>query len=297
MRKGAAWLALALMLFVGACQPQDDSADDALYADAPATEMVYVPVGDFTMGSDFSEDFFDGVPDEPFSDEQPERVTMLSAFWIDSHEVTNAQYRACVDAGDCLDPLSDGSYWIEHYYTDPQYDDFPVTSVTWAMGDNYCRWRDLRLPTEAEWEKAARGADDERAYPWGWQEPTCGLANVSIPRPDTDAADSDYEETCHGQPVRTATHEQSASPYGVTEMAGNVSEWTADYYADDYYDTNAWPGTNKNPQGPEQGERRVVRGGNFLATAFFARVSFRNAAPPDHFDATIGFRCARGDVP
>ncbi|MDP8225423.1 MAG: SUMF1/EgtB/PvdO family nonheme iron enzyme [Candidatus Lernaella stagnicola] len=293
------WLVpiFVLLAFVACEYNNDFELDSDLYGDAAASPTVFVAAGYFTMGSDFSPGFFDGVPDEPFTDEQPEHRTYVSAYRVEIHEVTNAQYRACVGAGRCEDPRSAGSIDRADYYSNRAFDDYPVTNVTWQMADDYCRWRERRLPSEAEWEKAARGTADERTFPWGWQEPTCGLSNLSIPRADSLSADAEYEETCHARPVEVGTYAAAASPFGLTEMAGNVSEWTADYYDADYYDAGLWPHNGVDPQGPPDGERRVIRGGNFASTAYFARVSFRENAPPETYTAALGFRCAQDVVP
>ena len=293
MRKGLLAM-LAILTLVIACQDDNDfEFDGDIYNNAESTALLWVPAGWFVMGSDFSSDFFDGVPDEPFADEQPEHRTYVSAFWLEKHEVTNAQYRACVKAEACRDPASASSIDNEHYYTDRNLDSYPVVNITWGMAVDYCAWRDRRLPTEGEWEKAGRGDADERAYPWGWQEPTCGLANISIPRADSFSGDAQYVETCRYTPMRVGTFALSASPWGATEMAGNVAEWTADHYAADYYDAEKWPHNDIDPLGPPEGEQRVIRGGSFASTAYFARVSFRDHAPPETYHVALGFRCAK----
>jgi eukaryotic-like serine/threonine-protein kinase len=286
-----------LFLVVVACASDsgDDEYESEIYHDTDPTELALVPAGYFTMGSDFSEGFFDGVPDEPFSDEQPERRTYVSAFSMEIHEVANVQFRSCVDAGPCNDPGTTTGVDGADYYTAPVFDDFPVVNVSWPDADAYCKWRGRRLPTEAEWEKAARGSSDERVYPWGWQEPTCRLANISVPRADELSPDAVWEETCHAAPVRVGRYAASASPYGVTELAGNVAEWTADYYAADYYRETIWPGNSVDPTGPPTGDRRVVRGGGFTSTAMFARVTFRDSKWPESSNIGLGFRCAKSE--
>jgi len=121
--------------------------------------MVYVPAGRFWMGSE------DGDPDA-FYNEKPQHEVNLDAFWIDRTEVTNAQYRRCVDDGPCSPPSRSISYDRDNYYDNPEFDDYPVIYVDWNQAKAYCTWADKRLPTEVEWEKAARGTD-RRIYPWG----------------------------------------------------------------------------------------------------------------------------------
>ncbi|NLH49138.1 MAG: formylglycine-generating enzyme family protein [Myxococcales bacterium] len=293
-------LCLCLCLWgATACdEPSDSEFKSDLYRAAPPTEMIYVEAGAFTMGSDYDPDpdFLSGEIDEPFSDEHPERTVELSAYWIERSEVTNAQYRACVWAKVCTDPQTNRAAGIDEYYTSHAYDDYPVVNVTWRMAADYCQWRGRRLPTEAEWEKAARGAADERIYSWGWQEPVCGLADISVPR--LKSSDStEWYETCYGRPVAVGYYGNAASPYGATEMTGNVAEWTADYYAADYYDPELWPDNDVDPSGPSAGDRRVTRGGSFAATAMYARVTYRDPIPESFYDPTVGFRCAGESQP
>lgn len=286
---------LVLLLGIFACEEDNDFdfASDR-YGSAEASELVLVKAGEFTMGSDYSPgiDLLDGVIDEPFYDEHPEHVVQVRAFFIEKTEVSNAQYRACVDASACDDPYTRNVPGIDDYYTKAEYDDYPVVNVTWQMAADYCAWRGRRLPTEAEWEKAARGSADDRIYPWGWQEPTCEMANISIPREQTDAlGESVLVETCYYRTTPVGAYRYSESPWGLRNMTGNVAEWVADVYADDYYNAALWPDNDVNPQGPAEGDERAVRGGGYTSTALLARTSYRDHKPVDHYDATIGFRC------
>jgi iron(II)-dependent oxidoreductase len=295
-----ATLVILVMLVVWgalACSHDDkfEFSSDA-YRDAPPTELLDVPAGPFTMGSPFSQDFFDGANDQPFSDEHPQHEVTLAAYRIEARETTNAQHRACVSAGACVDPAITGPAGVHEYYINPKYDDYPVLYVTWDMADAYCRWRGRRLPTEAEWEKAARGAADDRSYPWGWAEPTCDLADISVLAPVPDDPDDAVYETCFDFPVEVGAYSLAASPYGVQQMTGNVAEWTGDWYADDYYDQEVWPDNAENPQGPPDGDEKVVRGGGWADTAIYARVSFRGRLAPQEAASTIGFRCATGEA-
>jgi formylglycine-generating enzyme required for sulfatase activity len=166
-------------------------------ATPPPVDRVLVPAGPFTMGSNA-----EGEPDE-----RPEHTRTLHAYRIDRHEVTREDYFRCVRAGRCSDA------WARAGWTDPR---GPVTSVSWSMAQAYCRWAGGRLPTEPEWEKAARGTDGRR-FPWGNDPPTPAHAVYGL-------------RMNVGQPAPVGTHALGASPYGALDMAGNVWEWTATVY-------------------------------------------------------------------
>jgi formylglycine-generating enzyme required for sulfatase activity len=217
----------------------------------------------------------------------------LSAYYIDAHEVTNAEYRACVAAGACAAPVSPSSHATSSYYTSSAFDDYPVVHVTWFQAVGYCEWRGKRLPTEAEWGKAARGGcevaqpsscgpEDERPWPWGDAAPTCALANYS-------PASFSY---CSGlgdpQKVGT-TSPVGDSPYGAADMAGNVWEWVADWYSWNYQ----WFSEGcTNPTGPTNGDWRVRRGGSWANLGIDLRVSERSYSPPNDHGYNSGLRCA-----
>jgi formylglycine-generating enzyme required for sulfatase activity len=232
-------------------------------------EMVYVPAGEFTMGSD-----------EGGSDEQPVHTVYQDAFWIDKYEVTNAQYRACVEAGACDEP-SDIAYYAANYYAQ-----HPVVYVRWPQAEAYCQWAGKRLPTEAEWEKAARGTDG-RTYPWGNTFDGSKLnfcdKNCSFFWNDA-SVDDGYAFTA---PV--GSYPAGVSPYGALDMAGNVWEWVADWYDPGYYSQSS----GRNPHGPGSGVERVLRGGSWSSTAPYVRGATRHWAYSVHPDF-VGFRCARG---
>jgi len=221
-------------------------------------EMVYVSAGEFLMGSEKL---------MAKRNEGPEHTVYLDAFYIDKYEVTNAQYRKCGEAGACNTP-SDTTY-----YDNADYAQHPVVYVNWYQAEAYCQWASKRLPTEAEWEKAARGTDG-RTYPWG-EGIDCDHAQYS---------------QCGGRTVPVGSKPKGASPYGALDMAGNVWEWVADWYDSDYYSQS--PG--RNPLGPDSGESRVMRGGPRGGDPGVVRITDRYRDAPYSQNIGVGFRCARG---
>ncbi len=238
----------------------------------PPEYMVLVPAGPFSMGCDPA--YNGGF--ECLSIELPLHSVYLDAYFIDQYEVTNAEYALCVDAEMCLPPYSDFTSTRVPYFSNPDYANYPVVWVTWKMASTYCAWINSRLPTEAEWEKAARGPV-LRTYPWGEQDPSCALTNFTGLTP------------CIGDTNSIGSYTAGASPYGVYDMAGNVWEWVNDWYAGDYYQVS--PGNN--PQGPTEGTVRVIRGNAFSAYISNSRTALRNDFQPLSPDPEIGFRCAR----
>jgi formylglycine-generating enzyme required for sulfatase activity len=225
--------------------------------------MILVPEGDFVMGSR------DGIGDD---DEHPRHTVYLSAFWMDRTEVTNAMYSLCVHAGVCPAPVIKKSSTRGTYYGDSAYDEYPVVNVDWNQASSYCDWAGARLPTEAEWEKAARGTDG-RTYPWG-EGIDCTFAN--------------YYGCGLNDTVATNNLDNGTSPYGIYGLAGNVSEWVADWYDPNYYRVS--PASN--PSGPSSGQGRVLRGGSWNHFPDKVSVSTRLANQPEVWDYAIGFRCA-----
>jgi formylglycine-generating enzyme required for sulfatase activity len=209
------------------------------------------------------------------SAEYPQHTVTLSAFTIDRFEVTNEKYQSCVQAGCCEPPTYNGSYTgREHYYGSVDFYDYPVIFVTWEMAAQYCAGLDKRLPTEAEWEYAARG-DDGRTFPWGSDSPSVTEANFG------GAQDGDTEAV--------GSYVDGASPFGAEDMAGNVWEWVADWYDRDYY--NQSPAND--PPGPATGLMRVARGGSFASEPDTLYSYYRMHYVPSESFATLGFRCAR----
>ena len=229
--------------------------------------LVYVPEGEFTMGSDLA------------PDEQPVHQVALDAYWIDQTEVTNAMYEKCVDAKQCRPPVSVTSNTRELYFYHPDFGNYPVIFVSWSDANSYCSWAGRRLPTEAEWEKAARGTEGN-VYPWGDDEPSASLLNVDFP--DT---------------TEVGRYPDGASVYGALDMAGNVWEWVADWYGESYYKDS--PASNPlgpdSPLDPNFGQLRVLRGGSsWYNLDGSVRSADREQNGVRFFSALIGFRCAQG---
>ena len=221
--------------------------------------MIFIPAGDFLMGSTDTDK-------EARTDEKPQHKVYLDAFWIDQTEVTNAMFSRFVEmtrykttaeragSGWVYFPLSKkwqetpGAYWRHPYAPTSTLDGrnhYPVVQVSWDDALAYCTWVGGRLPTEAEWEKAARGTDG-RIYPWGNSEPDCSLANYW-----------GKDNGCVGDITAVGSYPAGASPYGLLDMAGNVLEWIEDWYSETYY--TSLPSSN--PVGPSSGQYRVLRGG------------------------------------
>jgi eukaryotic-like serine/threonine-protein kinase len=238
------------------------------------TEMVEIPAGKFLMGCDSSND-------ECNSKQLPLHRVMLSAYKIDQYEVTNSQYQACVRGGACTPPKSNASFTRPAYYGNPDFADYPVVNVDWFQSAAFCNWLDKRLPTEAEWEKAARGDADTRIFPWGNGSPDCARLNYYS-----------LDGFCVGDTLPVGAYPEGASLYGVMDMSGNVWEWVADRFGETYYESFPFKGWPVNPQGPAEGDERVIRGGAWDLDLRGVRVSRRQWGIPSGFDTSTGFRCA-----
>ncbi len=233
--------------------------------------MIEIPAGSFLMGSEAG-----------LAGESPVHVVNVSTFWIDSVEVTAAEYAVCVREGACDTPgeQPDCNFGLT------ERDDHPINCVDFAGATAFCGWAGKRLPTEAEWEKTARGPNDQRRFPWGDEDPTL------LAMQDPDLRLLNYNNLL-GATASVGTFGDGKSPFGVHDLAGNVMEWVSDRYNPDYYAVSPL----SDPQGPSSGEQRVARGGHYLAIRDAATVSVRNRVQPDGRVPVLGFRCARTDTP
>lgn len=226
---------------------------------ADGMALVYVPEGKFSMGDN----------GDPNLKEYPQHSVYLDAFWIDKTEVTNAMYQTCVEGGACWEPVPR----LNPYYGKWAYRNLPVVYVNWYAAEMYCGWAGRRLPTEAEWEKAARGTD-ARYFPWGNSAANPRLANFS--------------ETAFLEALPVSRYPLGASPYGALNMAGNAREWVADWFDRQYY----LHAPAANPTGPEAGTERSLRGGAYDANLDDIVVFRRFKHEPDSAGLSRGFRCA-----
>jgi formylglycine-generating enzyme required for sulfatase activity len=270
---------LAVALLSAACRFGGGKAGSERTSPKDEMIQVYVPEGTFQMG---------GLDPRAASDEKPVHKVEMKGFWIDKVEVTNAMFLLCVQDGACSPPQSTSSESHPSYFNNTEFKDYPVVNVTWDAARQYCEWAGRRLPTEAEWEYAARG-NTVNTYPWGEDLPDDTRANFNYMLRDTS---------------QVGSYPAGASPFGALDMAGNVFEWTNDYYDPKYYAN----GSASNPAGPELRTtyfNRVVRGGSYADPEVELRVAKRASVLGPNFDAQfgspayfgefsprIGFRCA-----
>lgn len=230
--------------------------------DSPlGSPRVGVSAGRFMMGSDTGA-----------ADERPVHAVSGSAFTMDRYEVTNQRYSECVQSGACSPPALLSSFTRPSYFSERQFADFPVVHVSWGQAASFCAWAGGRLPTEAEWERAARGTADSRTFPWGETAPDCSKANFA---------------GCVGDTDRVGRRPAGQSPYGVFDMAGNVWEWTADWYEAGYYGRSP----ENDPAGPDSGHLKVMRGGCWVSGTSSLRSTCRKAELPGLWAPNVGFRC------
>ena len=247
--------------------------------DTKGVQMVLVPAGKFTMGVEAEKALSECFKYRPDCDrswfiyQEPPHDVYLDTFYIDKYEVTNLSYKTCVNAGVCLPPKRNDSSTRPSYYDNSEFDHYPVINVDWNMARTFCEWRGGRLPTEAEWEKAARGMDG-RTYPWGE-----GFFSF-YSNAGNFGAEADT--------TLVGSYKMDKSPFGVYDMAGNVREWVFDWVSFDYYMNSP----SSNPLGPDTGQYRIQRGnswGENLNNLFSAK---RKWGDPVEVSRALGFRCA-----
>jgi formylglycine-generating enzyme required for sulfatase activity len=238
--------------------------------------MVLVPAGEFLMGSDSWS-----------GSERPAHVVYLDSYYIDQFEVSNQAFADFLnEVGNQIEGVAGKAHWVEEndpdlqiqrigdfWQVNPGREDHPMNEVTWFGARAFCEWRTARLPSEAEWEKAARGTDG-RTYPWGETEPTCEMANFA---------------GCNYDSVPVDSYPDWVGPYGTYNMAGNVHEWTHDWYDEAYYSNSP----KENPTGPENGDYKIFRGASWFNGNFQTRTTYRYPKLPVLTYVANGFRCAR----
>ncbi len=262
LRKGISFcLLLPILLSTGF-----DNVSDKYDIETPSG-MVYIEEGMSLLGAE------EGDLNAK-NDAKPRHPVYLKSYYIDTLEVTNGAYAECVAAGVCAEPADTSSATRANYYDVSTFQGYPVVNVTWDDAQTYCEFVGKRLPTEAEWEKAAMGTIDYRRYPWGNGEPKAYLINVTDIPGDT--------ETVNSYPT-------GSSPYGLVDTAGNVSEWVSDWYATSYYAESVL----ENPTGPDSGTHKVVRGDSWLTDLDKIHITNRTMMDPETYNATTGFRCAK----
>lgn len=264
------WVAFLLPV-VAETEPQEDGKAFEVKKGKDEAPMIKIPAGEFVMGDN------DGPRNE-----RPEHKVWLDAYYIDQFEVTMILYQKFLD---------------ETFYEPPplwddaaafEVGDRPAIGMSWQGAYDYCKWVGKRLPTEAEWEKAARGTDGRR-YPWGHMQPFVDIANynrgVWVSEKITLRAVTAGVE---GMSIRHGLKQGGKSPYGLFHMAGNAEEWVSDWYDRNYYENSP----ERNPTGPEEGYAKVLRGGSWVSAPAALRVTSRAKAELEFQDLTIGFRCA-----
>lgn len=253
---------------------------------APREGMVLIPAGEFEMGTDASEipglvqwakKWYD-VNANWFERETPRHTVNLDAFYMDKYEVTVGQYKKFISATGHEAPD-----WSQVSKFSPT-DKHPIVCVSWEDAQAYCRWAGKRLPTEAEWEKAARGGLVGKKFPWGDNDPDGAQCNFADKNIDYSWSDKNVDD---GYQYTAPVGSFPPNGYGLYDMAGNVWEWCADRYSEDYYKNSP----TSNPQGPQNGDSRVCRGGSWGNYPGKIRAAFRGWGLPADCGGNQGFRC------
>ena len=243
------------------------SGDEARPPEAPSG-MVFVPAGEFTMGRTFETDGDRrGMRPLILRDDRPAHTVRLDAYFMDLSEVTQARYQEFVKATGRRAPY----HWPDGVMPDGK-QNFPVYNVDWDDANAYCSWQGKRLPTEAEWERAARGDQEEKRYPWGNDKPDRQLALFNTPL----------------GPGPVGSHRPN--PFGLHDMAGSVSEWCSDWFDRTYYERSPM----ENPTGPNEGMYKIIRGGSWADGPQRITVFFRNWVRTNQRTPNLGFRCVQG---
>jgi formylglycine-generating enzyme required for sulfatase activity len=265
---------IASIGFIGCSKEQENQVP---------SDIVLIPAGEFQMGSDSGD-----------ADERPVHTVFLDAFYIDKFEVTNAQYQKFVEAtgypvpsgkgylytGDLLESFRP---WDDQAFNQPNH---PVVNVTWFEAKAYCEWAGKRLPTEAEWEKAACGGLSGKKYPWGDEEPDDTRANFADKNVEMSWANRSVDDG-HAYPAPVGSYQSNG--YGLYDMSGNVWEWCADWYDEAYYSQSP----KRNPKGPLSGRHRVLKGGSWYRASHTLRCAERVSDVPESRLNVTGFRCAK----
>ncbi len=275
---GIPFVVMGVLPSWGLAGSQDLETESRRLAHLPTPEgMVRVPAGEFSMGS------HDRENRGGYQSEQPEHRVYLDAFEIDRYEVGNVQYLRFVRATGHVPPP---------YWTGPSFSEaiahHPVVGVSWGDGEAFCRWAGKRLPTEAEWEKTARGPKGLK-FPWGNNPPTPALARLGQDLPFPNDPIEDRQVQRYPPVANVDAFGPAQSPYGVYQMAGNVMEWVQDWWSADYYRHSP----DRNPHGADTGSRKIIRGGSWNDDPLALRTTSRASADPGARTRTIGFRCAR----
>ncbi len=251
---------------------------------AGIAEMVLIPGGEFEYGA--PEGTPTGLNEEEEGMKQSEgtNIVKLSAYYIDKYEVSNSQYKLCEDAGVCTEPYDVTSIMYQNYYNNTTYAGFPVIWVSYNQAATFCQWAGKKLPTEAQWEKAARGKT-MRKYPWGNDEPADNIESTQV---NYTALFGDVTSVMWG--------EEGTSPYGVFNMAGNVAEWTDTWYnLDSYYQKRTDGVVVEDPIGPSDSptQEKVIRGGSWVSLEDEITTYARDKAFPNYRYYNLGFRCVQ----
>ena len=260
-------VSITLLVVFSGCSKDDNPAGPS--NNAPAG-MVLVPAGSYSMGADYW---------APYS--LPIHTVNVPAFYMDIYEVTNAQYKAFCDSTSRTYPLDPGFPGLTNYFTDSAYANYPVVNVDWNDARAYAAWADKRLPTEAEWERAAKGNIDNRMYPWG---NTWVATNANVGGGNADSF------TYNTSPV--GHYPNGISPAGCYDMAGNVWEWCEDDWHDSY-NTAGRPDNGSAWIDSPRGSSRILRGGSWYLNYTYAQCAYRRSNDPANRNDRLGFRCSR----